>query len=293
MTLALAGAVAGGAAGFLLALSYYGAHRVLTGNGRVPLTVRPQTLGLPFEAVACRTADGLTLKGWFVPAAAPSDKTILLCHGWGTNKGAILAGTAGLRERGFNLLYFDFRCCGESEGELLSVGHLEARDFDAATEFLRRHRPSDRYAVYGLSMGAMVAFCGAARHACFEAAALESPFSSHDLAVVNYLTRASRVPYFPLVPLIQFWIRRKLGEDPQPHSPEFVAHRFRVPLLAISGSADPILPPESAQRLVDRVSAPKQIWVVDGAGHARCAEVAGEAYARRLADFYGGVMQRQ
>src|SRR5437899_1652519 len=90
----------------LTAMSYYTAHRIVTGDGRVPLTQRPETFGLAYEAVSCRTADGITLKGWFVPAKAPSSLTLLLCHGWGTNKGEVLKFTHGLAERGFNQLFF-------------------------------------------------------------------------------------------------------------------------------------------------------------------------------------------
>jgi fermentation-respiration switch protein FrsA (DUF1100 family) len=72
-----------------------------------------------------------------------------------------------------------------------------------------------------------------------------------------------------------------------------VADRLRVPLLAITGSKDRILPLPMARRLVDRVSVRKELWIVEGAAHARCAEVAGEAYAERLASFYHGAMNPQ
>lgn len=267
-------------------LSLYGTHRILTGNGRVPLTVRPESYGLACEPVSFRTQDGLTLRGWFVPAAAPSARTILLCHGWGTNKGEILKSTHALAGLGFNLLYFDFRSCGESDGRELSVGYLEARDFDAAVGFLRSHRPGDRYAVYGLSMGAMVAFCGAIRHGCFAAAVLESPFSSHDQAVARYLRFHSGVPYYPLVPMMLFLIRRRLGADPQAESPERLAASFRTPLLGVCGEDDLISPPEIAAGLLARVPAPNELWIVPGADHARCAAVSGTEYVDRLARFF-------
>lgn len=275
-----------GAAGFLTLLSYFAALRVMKGNGRKPLTVRPEGLGLSSEPVSCRTADGLTLRGWFIPAKEPSARTVLLCHGYGTNKGAILEAVAGLTARGFNLLAFDFRCCGESEGDLLSVGHLEARDFDAAVAFMKTLRPNDAYFAYGLSMGAMVTFVGLTRHREFKAAALESPFFSHDVAVIRYMRHNSGVPYFPLVPLVLFWMSVRLGENPNPKSPCGVAKDFNVPLLAICGSEDRICPPEVAESLLALVPGPKEHWVVQGAGHGRCGKTAGAEYAERLAKHF-------
>jgi pimeloyl-ACP methyl ester carboxylesterase len=270
----------------LLALSFYAAHRNVTGNGRVPLTVRPERFGLSYEPVSCRTSDGLTLKGWFVPASAPSDRTLLFCHGWGTNKGEILKFTHALAGQGFNLLYFDFRACGESEGEMLSVGYLENRDFDAAVGFLKSHRPHDRYGVFGLSMGAMVSFCGVARHPGFTAAVLESPFKSHDSSVERYMRVNYGVPYFPLIPMMLFWLRVRLGGNPELISPVSTAHQVAVPVLAIFGTEDRMVPPEEFSVPLERVKSSKEVWVIQGAGHARCAETAGPAYTDRLAKFY-------
>ena len=283
MAAALLGIVAA-----LVLLSAYAAHRITTGNGLIPLTVRPDVYGLPFEPVSCRTVDGLTLKGWFVPAKTPSARTILFCHGWGANKGEILKATHALASRGFNLLYFDFRCCGESEGKLLSVGTLEARDFDAMAAFLRSFRPDDRYFVYGMSMGGMVAFSGAARHAWFDAAVVECTFGSHDEAVSRYLQFQSGVPYYPLIPMILFCLRVRLGGDLQLGSPESHAPSFKTPVLGVCGAEDRMAAPALTEALLARVPAPHEIWVVPGAGHTDCAQTAGAVYSDRLARFYDG-----
>jgi pimeloyl-ACP methyl ester carboxylesterase len=111
-------------------------------------------------------------------------------------------------------------------------------------------------------------------------------FSSHDDAVARYLWHHSNVPYYPLVPMILFWLRRRLGEDPQAESPERLAASFRTPLLAVCGEKDRIAPPGIAEALLARVPAAHELWIVPGAGHARCAAVSGGAYADRLARFF-------
>jgi pimeloyl-ACP methyl ester carboxylesterase len=280
LTLSALGAV-------LLSISRYCAHLVLTGGARIPLTVRPENMGLPHEKTCFKTADGVTLRGWFIPARAPSDRTIILCHGWGGNKGEILKYTGALRDRGFNLFYFDFRFCGESEGNLSSVGYLEAGDFDAAVRLVKSRRPHDRLGVYGLSMGAMVALAGLARHPGIEAAVLESPFASHNQAVARYAWTTKGIPFYPLMPLIFFWMRRTLGGDPESAGPERLAPLLKdVAVLMIHGSLDAAAPPEIGKLLLKKFSGSKQLWIVPGAGHARCAAVAGPAYQDRLAEFY-------
>lgn len=289
MLILLAAAV--GAFAALNAVAFYAAFRNVTGNGRVPLTVRPEQFGLRYENVSCRTADGLTLKGWFIPAKEPSARTILFCHGWGTNKGEILKFTHALAGLGFNLLYFDFRACGESEGARLSVGYFERRDFDAAVAFMKAHRPNDRYGVFGLSMGAMISFCGVARHDGFSAAVLEAPFRSHDSSCRRYMRVNYGVPDFPFMPVMLFWLKTLLGGDPELESPEAVAERVSVPLLCIFGEKDGMVPPEEfSAPLAKARSTVKESWVIEGAGHAKCGEVAGSAYTERLAAFYGAHM---
>lgn len=273
--------------GSLLLISRYCAHLVMTGGRRIPLSVRPEDLGLPYEKADFNAQDGVALRGWFIPAGFPSRRTLLLCHGWGGNKGEILKFTHPLRDRGFNLLYFDFRLCGESGGKLSSVGCLEAMDFDAAIGFLISKRPQDSLGVYGLSMGAMVALAGVTRHPRIKAAVLESPFASHDQAVARYAWTTRNIPYYPLLPLVFFWIRLRLGRDPDLNSPEKLAPLIKgVPILMINGELDASATPAIGSGLLQKIQGHKEHWIVTGARHARCAEVSGRIYQDRLEEFY-------
>lgn len=272
----------------IVLVSYYGAYVTLTGGKHIPLTVRPEQFGFPYEPVEFQTKDGLTLRGWFIPARPENDRTILFCHGWGANKGEVLKNTYALRNHGFNLLYFDFRACGESEGDSLSIGLLEAMDLDAAAAFVKARRPADRLAIYGISMGGMVAFGGLARHPELKAAVIECPFASHDETLSRYARATFGLPYYPFMPLLLYFVRRQLGIDPEPIvSPERLAGRITgAPLLAICGEEDPIATPEISRSLLEKLPGPKELWIVPGAGHAQCAKLAGRAYENKLAAFY-------
>lgn len=57
-------------------------HRFKLADGQTPLDV----FQMPYESVHIPTTDGLTLDGWFIPEAG-ADRTILICHGAGANKG--------------------------------------------------------------------------------------------------------------------------------------------------------------------------------------------------------------
>lgn len=57
---------------------------------------------------------GTVLRGWFVAAPAPR-ATLVFCHGHAGSKAPDLQYVPWLRERGYNVLLFDFRAHGESE----------------------------------------------------------------------------------------------------------------------------------------------------------------------------------
>ena len=126
-----------------------------------PLSHFPEQYDLPYEHISFRTRDGLKLKGWFLPSPRGDKRTILMCHGMSDNKGLLLKQTHFLNTiGGFNLVYFDFRSHGESEGTITTSGGLETIDFDAALAWLRQAKPElmGNVGVFGLSMGATLIF---------------------------------------------------------------------------------------------------------------------------------------
>src|SRR5688500_14136630 len=90
-----------------------------------PKYVDPRTpgdLGWEFERIAFRAEDGPTLRGWYVPAegTAAGRSAIVVLHGYPFDKGNVLGVTQFLH-REYDLLLFDSRYFGESEGDFTTV----------------------------------------------------------------------------------------------------------------------------------------------------------------------------
>ena len=110
--------------------------RPIADAGHVRLGVRGHQLrlasdaALPDEAdpTACAAAGraagdapyrsgDVGLAGWYIPAGrrrGPTGPTVVLAHGWGSNKSAMLDRAAMLHDA-YNLVLFDFRNHGQSE----------------------------------------------------------------------------------------------------------------------------------------------------------------------------------
>lgn len=274
-----------------LALTYWGAGVILHPPAMSPMWIFPEQFGLRYEKCAFKTEDGLTLKGWFLPSPRGDTRTIVMCHGWGDNKGELLKQTFFLNESaGFNLLYFDFRSHGESEGEITTIGGLETMDFEAAVRWLRAEKPAfaDRVGVFGLSMGAAVTVAAMPEHPDLRCAVVESPFSDYRGVIRRWGWNHFRVPHFPLIDLTLWMLRRRVGD---PHIDQFNPHEAagRIaprPLFVIGGQNDDLMPVDDVTRVFDAAREPKQLWIVPGAYHAKCREAAEMEYDTRVAGFF-------
>ena len=132
-------------------------YRQSLGHHR-PMTRTPTAWGAAYEDIAYRTDDGVTLRGWWVPAA--SDRAVLLLHGKGGDRDGEDSGIFELgrryRQAGYTVMLVDMRAHGESGGRLVGFG---IRERDDLLGWLEAVDPGHRYrwVVHGFSMGAVTA----------------------------------------------------------------------------------------------------------------------------------------
>ena len=56
--------------------------------GKWPIEFTPESFNLKYDDVTFESSDGLKLKGWFIPGK--SNNTIIVMHGYPTNKADVL-----------------------------------------------------------------------------------------------------------------------------------------------------------------------------------------------------------
>ena len=72
--------------------------------------------------------DGITLSAFY--ENDNNSKIVLLVHGYGQSKKNLIPYSKIFRSLGFDQLFLDLRCHGESEGDEISLGEKEAKDID-------------------------------------------------------------------------------------------------------------------------------------------------------------------
>lgn len=247
--------------------------------------------GLLYENVAFRTEDGLTLRGWFIPASDEDAPAIVYAPGTGHDLRSGLVLAEPFHRAGYHILLFSYRGYGESEGNELgfTYGDRESRDIDAAVRYLKVERKQEKVAVIGFSAGAAGAIVSAARNPTIDAVVAAASFTS--LSEVWNSNSPSVMPAF-----LREWALRltewRKGFRRDAIQPLAVVSRISPrPVLFIQGEQDARVSVQAAHQLLEAAGRPAQLWVVKGATHHTIQSEALHALAPDIIAFLDNVLR--
>ena len=255
---------------------------------RLPVTITPATLQLPFEGVAFHATDGLKLAGWKIPGD-PARPWVILCHGLGTNRADMLDIAAGLHGTGLNLFLFDFRAHGESQGNATSFGWHEQRDLEGALVYLGQQPdvPDRPYGILGISMGGSVAIMVASGDERLGAVAIDSSYTNLERSIGLHLKLLYHLPKHPFLLFAGSAYRMRFGVWPNRMAPiDQIGRISPRPVLLIQSQDDPRIPVEDTQAMFERAKEPKELWIVPGMEHLGAYQHDPSVYINRLAGFF-------
>jgi pimeloyl-ACP methyl ester carboxylesterase len=239
---------------------------------KMPNTSDPQQiLQRSYEDVAFTTSDGMEIRGWFLPAKKPSERTLIICHGLGANRSNFLPYCEVGDALQANVLMFDFRGHGDSDGFTVSFGYRERFDVLAALQYLRDERPKQAREVYGLgiSMGSSALLQAAAEASPpFDGVIVDSAFASATELTDNILADfpGALRPYMGTcgVPIASLHAGCWLPDV----KPIDSAAQIVSPILFIHAKDDTLIPVSHTERLVQVVRGPKDVFLTERGGHS-------------------------
>ncbi len=239
----------------------------------------PKDFNVEYEEIKLLTKDNITLDAWFIKNPK-STKAIILCHGYPMDKGNIFNLTAFLAKK-YNLLYFDFRGMGKSEGFFTSGGHKETQDIEAGLEFLNKRGFKD-IGAYGLSMGGAAALM--VEQGKLKAIVADSPYA--DLkSVLDDIFSIFGIFRHPLLAVMNVYNKIIFGVTTQNVSPLKNIGKLEIPILIIHGDQDSQLPLSGSQKL-HKENPKSELWIIKGADHCETSFVAGDEYDKRITNFF-------
>jgi len=270
-----------GADGFLA----YVAHR-LTSPPRHVGDWTPAAAGLAYEDVSFLTPDGLRLSGWWIDSG--SDLTVVPLHGYSVSRWAFYIPPVieEAARRGYNVLAFDFRAHGRSEGRRTTIGVRELDDLRAALDWLETRGVGgvDSVGLVGFSMGGVVAIRALAEDRRVACAVADSPPIHPDRTAARGLRYFAGLPEW-IYPFVKPYALLLSRASPV-HTLEY-AERLRKPLMVVAGRRDPLVSVEEVREFVERarrVNPSVELWETE-AEHVRTIKLDGEAYLSRVLGF--------
>lgn len=245
--------------------------------------------GMAEEVSFASAEDNVRISGWFFSAGGQEPApTILLCHGIWTGRRECLPMALRFAVAGYNVLCFDFRAHGLSDGRFTSVGHHETNDVLGAVEYLLQRPEVDpeRIGVIGFSMGAAAAIQAAARSRHIAAVVADSAYANF-LDAARYSFRlVTRVPHFPLASIAMHWAKWIVHVDASRLRPVDVIGQISPrPVLITHGGLDEIVPVRHAHTLFKAADEPKELWVVPEAHHVGARDIDPDGYFEKIERF--------
>jgi len=247
--------------GLILILSGCNGTRFIFSSSK-DIVRTPEALGLSYEEIWFATQDDLQLHGWFVPGE-PKKPLVLVFLGNAANISSLVNNLQYFHEIGFSTFIFDYRGFGQSQGQATREEDLYA-DARSAISYLRdRGWSSSQIIYYGHSMGAAVSLQMGLE---FPPAAvvMESPFTN----MTDIAWHTAPVTYA----LIGWWAIRARFDNINK------IEKLPVAVVIIQGDEDQVVPAEMAQRLYERATQPKTIYLIPGGGHNNLYQVGGKKY---------------
>ncbi len=262
------------------------ASYVLTHAARAFVPV--DRVGAPQEDVSFRTADGLRLRGWYVPSK--NGAAIIAFPGRkGTQKPARI-----LARHGYGVLLFDRRGEGQSDGDPNAWGWAGHQDVTAAVKYLGSRPDVDRGRIggIGLSVGGEMMLEAAAKSRGLKAVISEG---AGERSIKENLDMTVRDKWIaiPSVFALTTGVALFSNKLPPPSLNDLVGRIAPTPVFFIYGEHG-----QSGERNLNpqyyaAAGQPKTIWEVPGSGHVGGIDAQPAKYEQRMIRFFDRALLAQ
>jgi uncharacterized protein len=294
--------VAGPIIGLVLLSALSGAVGYLIGPGILhPANFNPERdakmaemlerTGATKEDFEVRAPDGVALKGWKVRARQPNGEWIIVLHGVSDNRTGNVGHAEFLLRNGYSVAMMDSRAHGKSGGAMATYGLLERHDTAAIVDALTATEHISHVGALGVSLGAAIALQSAGIDPRIAAVVAEDPFANlrevtYDYGGLDITPLLGKTLFRPASIVALREMERAGGFSPDDVSPEKAVASRPFAVLIICGTRDHRIPCRHAERVYNAAIGPKELWEVDGAGHAAALGHSPQDYESRTIAFF-------
>ncbi|MES2616213.1 MAG: alpha/beta hydrolase [Bdellovibrionota bacterium] len=252
------------------------------------MVATPKNLKLKYDNLTIKTQDGVELNAWLVHAKNEKPiATVIHFHGNGENISNHFFYFAWLAHLGFDVLEFDYRGYGKSQGIPPTREGL-IQDGLAAIAWAQANARSKELFIIAQSLGGAVAIPTYVINKVqgIQAIILDSTFASY-----REITRKKLSKFWLTWPLhwpLGFLISDELS------SIDYIKN-IDIPLVFVHSESDPVVPYESGHLLYE--AAPeeaKELWIVPWGGHTTAFVMETDnQFRKKLVSFLCGHLKKK
>lgn len=237
------------------------------------------------QPISFSSLDGTPLVGLLF-LRSQAQRNLLLCHGYSRSKERLFNLIKLFPED--NILIFDYRAHGESQGDYTTIGFYEKDDVLAAYKFLEVHEQTKNLPIFGVgvSMGA-VSLLGAAAHgASFKGLVIDSAFKKLDEQLAKMFPEKTGLPLQPFMTFCSTIFEYLCSCSMKDVNALAWIQKIKAPIFIIHSNHDRLADVSAAHELYAGISGQKKLWIVDHAHHAGIYKKYPQDYFEQVSQFF-------
>lgn len=286
-------------------VSYYLLWSLASKNPK-PVEALPDNTKCDFETVTFKPrGEDFKLEGWFLTpktgcpegTSCPKRKslyTLIFVHGIATNRISnehTLNIAYDFVKLGFNVLMFDQRTQGNSEGDFASGSYYEKFDVLGAFDFLIKEKDlaSEEIGLLGFSMGGATSVLATSIEPKLRALAVDSPFSDARKLIAQETASATGLPYGfakVFVPMVRVLAELLYKIDLDDMVPEEAVKKISFPIFLIHGDSDRTLSHQHSKNIHKNAHKGSQLHIIPKGEHTSSYHLDRPGYIKRLYKYY-------
>ena len=234
--------------------------------------------------------DGYELHALFIPSDTPSEKYVIISHGWTYLKTGSVKYVNLFHSMGFNVITYDNRGHGENKKFPCSMGYRESKDLLLMIDHVTKKYSPKILGLHGESMGSAISAIALKEKPPVNFAILDCGYSDLKKLIKEIINRTARAPLFLyhgatlMSKLLHgFFIGQVRPIDSMKDND--------IPLCFIHGAADDFILPEHSDRMNKACSGYSELHFIEGAGHAMSLDTARKEYYNIVKGFLSKVLK--
>lgn len=222
------------------------------------------------EHITIKSKDGLTLHGDFFHAGN-SEKIAILFHGYTSSAMSGASFASFLHKQGISCLLVDNRAHGQSEGDYIGFGILDRYDCIEWIKYINgRFGENTPVMLYGVSMGGSTILMAAGLKELpknVKTIIADCAYTSPYDVFSHVMKRDYKIPEFPMMNINNSICRKKAGYGFKDCTTLDTVKTTDIPILFIHGKNDNFVPVWMSEKNYEACKSPKDILLVENAGH--------------------------